>query len=458
VPRKLPPLLVLAALAVAGVALAATSRAAPETRSDVPPARVKALRETITSAIDLEWKAANTSVFAEDQTEARKAGETAKAALDAVEKEIRKAKAAGMDAADATFLGKLVDRIRGDDNAFLAAIARPRGNGNYPREILTQKAMPKKYKLLTRLNHIGGRNDLGPVTLDGITIRLGEAIEAELAVAKALEQKKDAKDELAAAQKSVDKVRQFVGAAHAKGLVSDAAADRLDSDLDDIDRTDESIELFDPDKALELLARAGGRKEQALATVLREIKIAKLNPPKGGKGPDCEAGTWTSEKLQILNPEQGKTTLYFFETPIPNADYYGAKKNGFTGGGCDHEEHMEANIDVYGSDGKLLSWTYQYGTFPTSDLAGGPVKAHSGADCPETVANSDGTTRVRKDCTVHNPSLSVALPKQGFVPPAKFTQDGNDFKFFSIVFSVERRLGTTGTPGSVYVTVTWRPK
>jgi hypothetical protein len=457
-PRKLPPLLLLAALAVAGVALAATSRAAPDRASDVPPARVKALRETITSAIDLEWKAASDLEYSMDRAVAKKEGEAAKAALDAVDKEIRKAKAAGMEAADATFLGKLVDRIRDSDNSFLVELKRPPGNGNHPEDILTDVAVPQKEKFLKRLDHIGGRNDLGPVTLDGITIRLGEAIKAELAVAKALDQKKDAKDELAAAKKSVDKVRQFVGAAHAKGLVSDAAADRLDSDLDSIDRYDKRINLFDRKSALQDLRLAGAQKEEALATVLREIKIAKLNPPKGGKGPDCEAGTWTSEKLQILNPEQGNTTLYFFETPIPNAEYYTAKKNGFTGGGCDHEQHMEANIDVYGSDGKLLSWTYQYGTFPTSDLAGGPVKVHSGTDCPETVANSDGTTRVRKDCTVHNPSLSVALPKQGFVPPPKFTQDGNDFKFFSVVFSVERRLGTTGTPGSIYVTVTWRPK
>ena len=152
-----------------------------------------------------------------------------------------------------------------------------------------------------------------------------------------------------------------------------------------------------------------------------------------GKGPPCEAGSLTSPAQAVTIPA-GKTVVAWFTTPIPNHFYYFHR--GFDSGGCnDENDKLVANLEVYGSGGKLVAYTYD-------DPPAGRDRVESGRDCPVQIEDSE-----YKTCDIFRPDLSFNA------------KDANDVKTYSVAVSVQNRHPKNeSTTATLTVKASWRPK
>lgn len=110
-------------------------------------------------------------------------------------------------------------------------------------------------------------------------------------------------------------------------------------------------------------------------------------------------------------PPVGESKLEWFDTPIPNHDYY--RRRGFDSGGCNYaNREFLARIDVLGG-GKAVAWTYDL-----ESVGGGSLQrdVHSDDWCP---APRLPDNEVRNNCHIFRPQLGFPGPDGSDAKPAE---------------------------------------
>ena len=157
--------------------------------------------------------------------------------------------------------------------------------------------------------------------------------------------------------------------------------------------------------------------------------------------------------MSIVSPHEGNNGNYFFETPIPNADYY-AHRHGFRSGGCSRlsgPAPIKVRIEVYRSDGKLVASRYEFGDGSSTN----------GRACVVVRQTPSGDPDPVQECRIESPVMGYPFPSQGFVYVNQFTwKDPGIYATHTVNVAVANAVGDRpngGAPDSIYIVVSWKP-
>jgi hypothetical protein len=179
---------------------------------------------------------------------------------------------------------------------------------------------------------------------------------------------------------------------------------------------------------------------------------------RGRRAPRCVAGTYRSPPMSIVSPHEGNNGNYFFDTPIPNSDYY-AHRHGFRSGGCqrlgpsagDSAPTFKVRIEVYRSDGRLVAARYEFGD----------GTSRNGRACVVLRPTPSGEPAPVQECRIESPVMGYPFPSQGFVYVDQFTwKDPGIYLTHTVNVAVANAVGDRpdgGAPDSIYIVVQWQP-